>query len=54
MTILQVTYFLAAAAAGSLTQAAEELGISQPTLSEQIRKLEQSVGVACSPGPSRD
>lgn len=46
MTILQVTYFLAAAAAGSLTQAAEELGISQPTLSEQIRKLEQSVGVA--------
>lgn len=46
MTILQVNYFLAAAAAGSLTQAAEELGISQPTLSEQIRKLEQSVGVA--------
>lgn len=46
MTILQVNYFLAAAAAGSLTQAAEEVGISQPTLSEQIRKLEQSVGVA--------
>lgn len=46
MTILQVNYFLAAAGAGSLTQAAQELGISQPTLSEQIRKLEQSVGVA--------
>ncbi|MDJ0460023.1 LysR family transcriptional regulator [Arthrobacter sp. NQ7] len=45
MTMLQVNYFLAATAAGSLTQAAEELGISQPTLSEQIRKLEQSVGV---------
>ncbi|MGP0224115.1 LysR family transcriptional regulator [Paenarthrobacter sp. NCHU4564] len=46
MTILQVNYFLAASKAGSLTQAAEDLGVSQPTLSEQIRKLEQSVGVA--------
>ncbi|MGP0224059.1 LysR family transcriptional regulator [Paenarthrobacter sp. NCHU4564] len=46
MTILQVNYFLAASRAGSLTQAAEDLGVSQPTLSEQIRKLEQSVGVA--------
>jgi LysR family transcriptional regulator, cyn operon transcriptional activator len=46
VTILQVNYFLAATAAGSLTQAAEDLGISQPTLSEQIRKLEQNVGVA--------
>jgi DNA-binding transcriptional LysR family regulator len=46
VTILQVNYFLAATAAGSLTQAAEDLGISQPTLSEQIRKLEQTLGVA--------
>lgn len=46
MTITQVNYFLAATAAGSLTQAAEDLGISQPTLSEQVRKLEQSLGVA--------
>lgn len=45
MTILQVTYFLAANTAGSLTQAAEDLGVSQPTLSEQIRKLEQGLGV---------
>lgn len=46
MTIAQVNYFLASASAGSLTQAAEELGVAQPTLSEQIRKLEQSLGVA--------
>lgn len=45
MTISQVNYFLASAAAGSLTQAAEDLGVAQPTLSEQIRKLEQSLGV---------
>ena len=46
MTLTQVHYFLAAVAAGSLTRAAEELGIAQPTLSEQIRKLERSLGVA--------
>ncbi len=45
MTIVQINYFLAAAAAGSLTQAAEEIGVAQPTLSEQIRKLEQQLGV---------
>ena len=45
MTIIQMNYFLAAAAAGSLTQAAEDLGVAQPTLSEQIRRLEQHLGV---------
>jgi DNA-binding transcriptional LysR family regulator len=45
MTIAQINYFLAAEAAGSLTQAAEDLGVAQPTLSEQIRKLEQHLGV---------
>lgn len=46
MTIVQIHYFLAAHAAGRLTQAAEDLGISQPSLSEQIRKLEQHLGVS--------
>jgi DNA-binding transcriptional LysR family regulator len=46
MTIAQINYFLVAEAAGSLTQAADELGVAQPTLSEQIRKLEQHLGVS--------
>lgn len=46
MTIVQINYFLAAEAAGSLTQAAEDLGVAQPTLSEQIRKLENHLGVS--------
>jgi LysR family transcriptional regulator, cyn operon transcriptional activator len=45
MTIIQMNYFLAAVAAGSLTQAAEDIGVAQPTLSEQIRRLEQNLGV---------
>jgi LysR family cyn operon transcriptional activator len=45
MTIIQMNYFLAAAAAGSLTQAADDIGVAQPTLSEQIRRLEQNLGV---------
>lgn len=46
MTIVEINYFLAAETAGSLTQAAEALGVAQPTLSEQIRKLEQHLGVS--------
>ena len=45
LTIAQINYFLAAANAGSMTQAADELGVAQPSLSEQIRKLEQQLGV---------
>lgn len=46
MTITQVTYFLEAAATRSITQASQSLGISQPSLSEQIRRLERELGVA--------
>jgi LysR family cyn operon transcriptional activator len=45
MTLIQINYFLATAGAASMTQAADELGVAQPTLSEQIRKLEQQLGV---------
>lgn len=37
-------YFVAAADAGTLTRAAEQIFIAQPTLSQQIRRLEEMVG----------
>jgi LysR family hydrogen peroxide-inducible transcriptional activator len=42
----QLSYFCAVARTGSFTHAAEELGIAQPSLSEQINKLERALGVA--------
>ena len=45
MTLQQLTYFLAAAEHGSFTAAAESLFMAQPSLSEQIRRLEAELGV---------
>jgi DNA-binding transcriptional LysR family regulator len=45
MTLQQLSYFLAAAAHGSFSAAAEELHMAQPSLSEQIRRLEAELGV---------
>lgn len=44
MTIVQVLYFLAAAEHGSMSKAAEELHVSQPALSLQIKNLEREIG----------
>jgi len=41
----QLTYFLAAAEHGSFSAAAESLLMAQPSLSEQIRRLEAELGV---------
>ncbi|MEU6252600.1 LysR family transcriptional regulator [Streptomyces sp. NPDC047043] len=45
MTLQQLTYFLAAVEHGSFSAAAEAMYIAQPSLSEQIRRLESELGV---------
>ena len=40
-------YFVALADAGTFTHAAEQMFIAQPTLSQQIRRLEEMVGTPC-------
>src|ERR687895_2174993 len=45
MTLQQLTYFLTAAEHGSFSAAAEVLHMAQPSLSEQIRRLEAELGV---------
>jgi DNA-binding transcriptional LysR family regulator len=45
MTLQQLTYFLAAAEHGSFSAAANALLLAQPSLSDQIRRLEAELGV---------
>ncbi|MGI5129159.1 LysR family transcriptional regulator [Pseudonocardia sp. CA-107938] len=44
MTLQQLAYFLAVADVGSFTRAAEAIGVAQPTLSRQLRALEDDLG----------
>ncbi|GGN03898.1 LysR family transcriptional regulator [Actinoplanes campanulatus] len=44
MQLQQLRYFVAVAEFRHFTQAADELGVSQPTLSKQIHTLEMSLG----------
>lgn len=45
MTLTQLTYMVAVAEAGNFTLAAEKVFVTQPTLSMQIQKLEEELGV---------
>lgn len=46
MELFQLRYFVAAARSGNFTRAAEEVAVSQPSLSLQIANLEREVGAA--------
>ena len=45
MTLQQLTYLVAVAECGNMTEAAEQLYLSQPSLSASIKKLEEEMGV---------
>ena len=45
LSLHQLTVFLSVYEHGSLTRAAEELGYAQPSVSEQVRALEKTLGV---------
>ena len=45
MTIIQLEYLLAVANCGSFSQAAEHCFVTQPSLSMQVKSLEEELGV---------
>ena len=51
LELRHLRYFVAVADAGSFTHAAKRIFIAQPTLSQQIRRLEQIVGIDRMPRP---
>lgn len=51
MTLQQLTYIKMTAECGNITEAAEKLFISQPSLSAAIHNLEKEMGVTILSGP---
>jgi DNA-binding transcriptional LysR family regulator len=54
VTLQQLAYFVAVADVGSFTRAAESLGVAQPTLSRQLKALEDELGSPLVDRGSRD
>lgn len=46
MDLRLLEYFLAVAKAGNITKAAEQLHVTQPTISRQLMDLEESLGIS--------
>ena len=46
MTLQQLKYMITAAEAGSITEAAKDLFISQPSLSGSIKEVEKEAGMS--------
>ena len=51
MELRQLQYFLTVAECGGVSQAAEQLGLTQPNLSRQIKMLEEDCLLYTSPSP---
>lgn len=54
MTLQQLAYFVAVADVRSFTRAAESVGVAQPTLSRQLKTLEEQLGAPLIDRGSRD
>lgn len=54
MNLIQLEYFLTAARTGSLAAASRALYVKQPSVSEQVRKLERELGVPLFVRTNRD
>lgn len=54
MTLTQLAYFVALADVGSFTRAAAHVGVAQPTLSRQLRALEDELGAVLVDRGTRD
>jgi DNA-binding transcriptional LysR family regulator len=54
VTLQQLAYLVALANVGSFTRAADSVGVAQPTLSRQLRALEEDLGAALVDRGGRD
>ena len=51
MTLLQLKYIVTVAAAGTISEAAKQLYIAQPSLTSAIKELENELGILFSNVP---